>query len=229
MDVVVLIVVTFSSFTSLFYSAFAFDFNAKYVKVWGYEIPYLKWSEHLVFVVFTLDIIFQFMRLPPKDTKRPINWSQNVHLQIAKRYVKSGLFFFDFLVTFPFYMIDAGDVEAVGVEAEKDKNFIANIFGGGNFIYFKMLRLLRIPKLFVMMNISRFKIFIEEISNDMNRRDHLNFKLVAQNFFKVWRLLLMAFVITYCIGCGFYWAVRSLGNTGWDNSESNFIDTFLAD
>lgn len=64
--------------------------------------------EHIVFGSYSLDIIFNFMRLPsPEDLSSMKNPTQNTrsHLFIAKRYCLGYRFWTDFTATFPFYLI----------------------------------------------------------------------------------------------------------------------------
>lgn len=84
-----LIVIAYSCFSSAYYVAFDFPTDLS-----------LLILEHFVFASFTFEIIFKCMRLPHNADN-----SERSHLQIIKRYIKSGWFFLDFLATFPFYLI----------------------------------------------------------------------------------------------------------------------------
>ena len=78
--------------------------------------------EHVVFITF--------MRL--QEETADSQSSKPSHLRILKRYAKSGWLFLDLLATFPFYLIKirVGDTP-LGM-------------------WFKLVRLVRIPKLFTM-------------------------------------------------------------------------------
>ncbi len=54
--------------------------------------------EQVVTLMYTLDILFRFMRMLPEDKAAG-------HLKIAKRYAYSGALFVDVLATFPFDLI----------------------------------------------------------------------------------------------------------------------------
>jgi len=62
------------------------------------------------------------------------------HSKIAKKYVKSGWFFFDVLATFPFYMLDTA-----------------------NLIWFKLLRMIRIPRIVYWLDLSKFNKTVEAV------------------------------------------------------------------
>lgn len=87
-----LVVITYSCFTSAFYCAFEFPTE-----------PSLIMLEHLVLVFFSIEIILKCMRLPPEAEA-----SDRSHLKILKGYMKSGWFFLDILATFPFYLFQTG-------------------------------------------------------------------------------------------------------------------------
>ena len=90
-DTFMLIIVAYSCFAAAYFTAFDFPKDS----------PLLLNLEHIVFVSFTLDIIFTFIRIPESDGDEKMR----DHSVIAKRYLKSGMFFFDVLATFPFYLL----------------------------------------------------------------------------------------------------------------------------
>jgi hypothetical protein len=104
--------------------------------------------------------------------------------RIAKNYVFKGWFFIDFVSTFPW-----------GV-------FVA----GGKFT--KLLRLLRLPRMIKLIDISRVNKLIKQFLNNDQSRDE---KIVAQYmllyFYKIFRLIIIAIIITYFIGC--FWFLLS--------------------
>jgi len=69
------------------------------------------------------------------------------HYDITKRYFKSGWMVLDFLATFPF----------------------DDVFG--NFIYTKLIRLLRLSKLIALLDINRIKRLIKKIFENSTRKD----------------------------------------------------------
>jgi hypothetical protein len=105
-----LFIISYSCFTAAFFSAFA---EPRQKDMFNYV-------EHFVLCSFSLEIVFNFMRLTDGDEDE----KNRSHAAIARRYLKSGWFFFDILATFPFYLI-----ETVGNQG----------------IWFKLMRMIRIP------------------------------------------------------------------------------------
>jgi hypothetical protein len=120
-DVLMNFIIAFACFSSAYYCAFDFPRGNRF----------LFGCEHVVFATFTIDVILNFMRV--HDSMHVGQNTRPSHSQIFKRYAKSGWLFLDLLATFPFYLIKVrvGD----------------NQFG----MWFKLVRLVRIPKLFAML------------------------------------------------------------------------------
>lgn len=154
--------------------------------------------EHFVFASFTFEIIFKFMVMPPNT-----DVNERSHMLIIKRYLKSGQFFVDFLATFPFYLIQNNDSE--------DNN---NAFG----VLFKLLRMVRIPKILNLLDMYRFNKFLEAMVSGQTRGKRVQYNLIMKNIFKVIRLIMLTIIITYFTGCCFYF-VSSLQ----DPSEYTFL------
>jgi hypothetical protein len=87
-----LLIISYACFSSAYYVAF--DFPRDNILLFDLE--------HVVFAFFTMDIVFNFMRVP--ESMDGPNGKRD-HLTILKTYVKSGWFFFDLIATFPFYLI----------------------------------------------------------------------------------------------------------------------------
>lgn len=113
---------------SCFSSAYyaAFDFP--------YESIEMLILEHIVFASFTLEIILKCMRLESNDA------SERSHSKIIKRYVKSPQFYVDFLATFPFYLF------------MNDPNETSSTYA----VVFKLLRMIRLPKIVSLLDETRF-------------------------------------------------------------------------
>jgi len=88
-----LLIIAFACFSSAYYCAFDFPKGNKV----------LTSFEHLVFSAFTLDIIFNLMRLT-ESMEGPS--AKKDHFIIVKSYFKSGWLVLDTLATFPFYLIN---------------------------------------------------------------------------------------------------------------------------
>ncbi len=93
--------------------------------------------EMLVFLCFSVDIIINFMRLPVNIDDE----SDRKHSVIAKKYVSQPRFYIDALATFPFFLI----------KIESSDGEQSNLA-----LFFKLLRLARIPRLIRIMDIEKF-------------------------------------------------------------------------
>jgi len=69
------------------------------------------------------------------------------HSKIAKKYVKSGWFFFDLLATFPFYLFN----------------------NANDLIWFKLLRMIRIPRIVNLLDLSKFNKSVEAVFSGQTR------------------------------------------------------------
>jgi hypothetical protein len=109
-----LFIVAYSCFSAAYFTAFGFP------KTRGSSLAYFL--EDVVFVSFGLDIIFNFFRVPENyGEEKPKS-----HFSVAKLYLKSGTFFLDLLVTFPFYLTSISD----------------------SVVWIKLLRIAKIPRMF---------------------------------------------------------------------------------
>ena len=91
-DTYMLLVVAYSCFSAAYFTAFEMPPPSENMLVF--------WLENLVFASFLLDIFFNFMRIPENEDEG----KEKDHSAVAKKYMKSGQFFLDFLATFPFYL-----------------------------------------------------------------------------------------------------------------------------
>lgn len=143
---------------------------------------FLFGCEHVVFTTFTIDVILNFMRVHDSVGQS----TQPSHSQIFKKYAKSGWLFLDLLATFPFYLIKVrvGD----------------NQFG----MWFKLVRLVRIPKLFSMLKPEKASKLMKNMYGGKDRGKRVFYKLLIKNIYKISRLILLTIIITYFTGCAFY-------------------------
>ena len=135
-----LFVIAYSCFTSAYYVAFSFPKDVLFFEI----------MEHLVFASYASDIIINFMKLPA-DSDPDCTESRN-HLTIMKRYLRSGWFFLDLIATFPFYLFELD-------AAEGDEAASGNSFGP----FFKLLRMVRLPKILALVEEKRFDTIIESM------------------------------------------------------------------
>lgn len=125
-----LLIIAYACFSSAYFVAF--DFPAGNMLLLGLE--------HAVFAAFTLDIIFNLMRVP--ESLDGPNGKRN-HFVLLKAYFKSGWLVLDVLATFPFYLIPTnGGTSSLGM-------------------WFKLLRLVRLPKILNLLDLERFNKFVE--------------------------------------------------------------------
>jgi len=131
-DTVMLIIIAYACFSSAYYVAFDFPKGK----------PVLLILEHCVFAAFTIDIIFNLMRLP--ESMEGPNAKKD-HSAIVKAYLKSGWLVLDCLATFPFYLFGEGEgASSLGM-------------------WFKLLRLVRLPKIMNLLDLARFNKFVETV------------------------------------------------------------------
>ena len=195
LDSIMLIVIIYSCFSSAYFTAFGMDLcNAA-----------IFWIENVVFFLFTLEIIFNFMRLSDSDDALKLT----DHSSIAKRYLKTGMFFRDFLATFPFYLFTWAQLDCVnGTEDGSD-------FG----IWFKLLRMFRFQRIYKLLDTARFSRFVEAVFSGSTRGKRVVFSLIMKNVYKVFRLILLTIIITFFLGCAFYFISSQ-------QSGDTFISTF---
>ena len=135
--------------------------------------------EFVVLVFFSADLIFNFFREPSKSEGDKI-WT---HTEIAKNYLK-GSFFIDTLATFPFFLIKTE---------------------GSNFgLYFKLLRMVRLPKIMNLLDMEKFNKVSEAIFSGVQRSKRIVYQNACKNIYRVLRLVMQTVIITYFMGCLFY-------------------------
>ena len=120
------------------------------------------------------------MRIDRKDV------SERSHSKIIKRYVKSPQFFVDFLATFPFYLIQTDEMSSTYA------------------VVFKLLRMVRLPKIVSLLDETRFDKLNDWIATGQTRGRKVEYQIATKNIFKVLRLIMMTIIITYFLGCAFY-------------------------
>jgi hypothetical protein len=101
-DTILILVIAYSCFMSMYFTAFDYVFP-DYSVFWVLEV--------IVFLFFTVDIICSFLRRPINDDSE----EANSHFGIAKRYFKSGQAIYDLLATFPFFLIKTEDGSSFGL------------------------------------------------------------------------------------------------------------------
>ncbi len=182
-----LLMITYSCFSSAYFCAFQKPKD-------DYIFTY---AEHFVFASFSTEIILKFMTLPDGDEDE----KNRTHKAIAKKYLKSGWFFFDFIATIPFYLIT--DM-------------------GNNGIWFKLMRMIRIPRIIDLLDVTRFNKIMEKLISGQPRSKRVYLGLLLKNFYKVGRLIMLTLIIIYFIGCFFY-LFSDLQTKHFDYTGQTFI------
>ncbi len=103
--------------------------------------------------------------------------------RLQKKYVKSGWFFLDFIATTPFYL---------------------NTDTGNNGIWLKLLRMIRIPRVIGLFDVTHFNKIMEKLISGQPRSKQVYLGLVFKNLYKVCRLILLKLIIIYYLGCFYY-------------------------
>jgi hypothetical protein len=133
-----LLIIAYACFSSAYYCAFDFP-KANMI---------LLSFEHVVFAAFTVDILFNLMRVP--ESMEGPNQKRD-HFVLFKSYLKSGWLVLDVLATFPFYLINtSGGASSLGM-------------------WFKLLRLVRLPKILNLLDLARFNKFVETVVSGQTR------------------------------------------------------------
>jgi len=87
----------------------------------------------------------------------------------------------------------------------------------------KLLRLFRLPRLIKLIDISRFEKLLKSLVSSSSRED----KIIQQYFFlyiyKIFRLVIIAIIITYFIGCIWWYFCNQQYNDPKKKGENNFI------
>lgn len=196
-DGFMLVIIVYSCFTSMYFAAIDFDIC----------VPWIFWVENLVTVFFTLDIFFKFLRLP--ENKEP---HQVTHGMIALAYIKSGSLFFEVIATAPLYLFNY--FAHTPCKHEPD--------GGSQYsVILKLFRLVRIKRIFTLLEMNRVNKLVESIFSNQTRSKKVVFSLIMKNIYSVFRLILLTVIITYFIGCIFY-----LWSGLFKNQTDNFIKAF---
>jgi hypothetical protein len=196
-DTSLLVVITYSCFTSAFYCAFKFPTNRV-----------LLVFEDIVFVSFSLEIILKCVRLPPQPSLEDYS-----HLVIFKNYVKSGWFFMDIIATIPFYLF---------YQPDQDES---NFGGLDTATVLKLLRMVRLPKILNLLDQERIEKFVDRLLTSLTRRKRVVFSMILKNIFRVLRLIVLTVIMTYFSGCLFYFISSMQKETKQTFLTWNNLDT----
>lgn len=151
-----------------------------------FEIPkgnlFFYNMEHVGFVSFSLDFIFNLMR-----QYRDIDGSfVTQHKKIITKYIKSGWFFIDIIATFPYYLLPTD-----------------------NLIMVKLIRLIRLPRIIRIFNVKSFKKVLTVFVSGDTRSERITSQISVRKVYAIIRLILLAVVICYFVSVLFFFYSQS--------------------
>ena len=121
------------------------------------------------------------------------------HKKLAIRYFKSGWMFLDFIATFPFDIL----------------------FGGG--MYARLIRLARLTKLVKLLDIGRIKRLVKSYFDQSTRADRIQAQFMVMYSYRIFRLIIIVFMITYIIACFWWFLVRYINTQEDIDNDNTFI------
>jgi len=163
-----------------------------------------KVFDQIVELFFLADIILSNSTLPLKaidfflEYKDPETYESVRNLSlIAKRYLFRGWFFFDIIAIFPFQLM-----------------FRQNGFTT------KMIRMVRLPRLVKLIDISRFNQLLKSLFENNSQEERILMQYLMMYCYKIFRLFIIAFIITYFSGCLWFLISNEI------SPQPNFISEF---
>lgn len=116
------------------------------------------------------------------------------------RYVFKGWFLIDFISVFPFVAI-----------LEQDA------------LLTKLFRLFRLPRLIKLIDISRFNQLLRSFFESSSRDERIVAQYMLMYFYKIFRLIIIAIIITYFLGCFWYLISNEMNPSSANNT---FVKSF---
>ena len=156
------------------------------------ENMYMNIFDQVVEGIFWLDLFLNFFH-------QKWNFETNEVIEdlkgIARNYIFKGSFFIDFISVFPFkLMLQTGGLT-------------------------RLLRLFRLPRLGKLVDINKVSNIISQLMKSKDSRDEkITAKYTLLYYYKLLRLIIIAMIITYFIGCFWFYFCNSQ-----DLTENNFI------
>jgi hypothetical protein len=149
---------------------------------------YFDW---VVFGFFFMDLILNFfVEYNDLETFQTIR----DHKKIAKRYVFSFFFMIDFVSTFPFEVL------------------MPTNGNGNNTVITRLFRLFRLPKLIRLLDLYRFNQLLKSFFSSSTRKDRIVAQYILMYSYKIFRLIIIAIIITYFVGCFWYLISKELNS-----------------
>ena len=107
--------------------------------------------------------------------------------------------FLDFIATFPFDIL----------------------FGGG--MYARLIRLARLTKLVKLLDIGRIKRLVKSYFDQSTRADRIQAQFMVMYSYRIFRLIIIVFMITYIIACFWWFLVRYINTQEDIDNDNTFI------
>ncbi len=117
------------------------------------------------------------------------------HKRIAKKYIYSGWFFVDFASTFPVSLV---------------------MPSASSVLWVRLFRLFRLPKLIKILDLSRFNKLLRSLFENSTRQNRIVSQYILMYSYKIFRLVVMAVIIIYFVGCIWYLVSQMVNKTKED-------------
>ena len=73
-----------------------------------------------------------------------------------------------------------------------------------NAIYTKLLRLIRLPRLIKLLDISKFNKLLKSFFEQRSREERMAAQYLLMYAYRIFRLIIIAIILTYFVGCLWY-------------------------
>jgi len=90
----------------------------------------------------------------------------------------------------------------------------------------KLLRLFRLPRLIKLIDISRFNRMLKSLFENSSRDERILAQYMLMYAYRIFRLVIIAVIITYFIGC-FWWLISNNLNYSQDVASNNTFVTYF--
>ena len=169
------------------------------------------WLYLVIEILFSVFIMLQFFQqYQDPDTMLTVD----SYKKIAMNYIK-GWFIFDMFSTIPFDFIISSITSSI------DKEVL---------LYIKMIRLVRLPKLVQTFDVKRFDDLAQSFYSNSDKSENGNSSLLLifniRYIFKIIRLVFMASILTYVIGCLWFVYCKKINSIILYSSQDTFYKIY---
>ena len=132
----------------------------------------------MVEIFFVIDITLNFLT----EYKDPETYETVRSVsKIGRKYIFRGYFIVDSIAIIPFqYILNSSTMQT------------------------KLLRLFRLPRLLKLIDISRFNQLLKSLFENNSQEERIMMQYLLMYGYKIFRLFIIAFIITYFSGCVWY-------------------------